>query len=152
MGRASTVERVIAKGQLVALTFMQSDAAASQSSATLTVAEVRDAAATADDQNAADGYVIPWDFEVVGVSVRSSAARTAGTLTVDATIDGTATGLQAVLNATNTQSKGSTQPRASDVGSAGSRVGCVITTDASWAPVTADVVVTVWVIAHLDAV
>lgn len=152
MSRATQIERIIAKGSLLGFNFMQADAAASQSNATLTVAEVRDAAATVDDQNAADGYVIPWEFEVVGISVRSSAARTAGTLTVEAMIDGAATGLTAVLNATDTQSAKGTQVRGSDVGPATGRVGARITTDAAWAPVTADVNVTVWVIVHLEGV
>lgn len=152
MSRATQIERVIAKGSLVPFTFMQSDAAASQTNAALTVAEVRDVAASADDQNAADAYVVPWDFEIVGVSVRSSAARTAGTLTVEPLIDGSATGLTSVLNATDTQSAKATQLRGSDFASAGSRIGCRITTDGTWAPVTADVVVTVWAIVHLEGI
>lgn len=93
--------------------------------------------------------LIPYEFEIVAIDVVSNAARTAGTLTVDATIDGTVTGLQAVLNATNTTRAYGTQPRAADVGSAGSRVGVKLTT-ASWTPVTADIAVTVWVMAHLE--
>lgn len=152
MSRATQMERTIAKGQLVPLTFMQADVAVSQSNATLTVAEVRDVAATTDDQNASEGYVIPWEFEVVGVSVRASAARTAGTLTAEATVDGSGTGLSAALNATTTQSSKSTQPRGSDVGSAGGRVGARLTTDGSWAPITADINVTVWVLVHLEGI
>lgn len=152
MSRATQIDRIIAKGQLVALNFMQADVAASQTNATLTVAEVRDVAATTDDQNAAEGYVIPWEFEIVGISVRASAARSAGTLTVEALIDGNATGLTAVLNATDTQSKASSQLRGSDNGNAGSRVGARITTDGTWAPVTADINVTVWAIVHLEGI
>ncbi|MGQ0669334.1 MAG: hypothetical protein ACT4PO_06640 [Actinomycetota bacterium] len=146
------MERIIAKGQLVPLGFMQSDAAASQTNAALTVAEVRDVAALADDQNAADGYVVPWEFEVVGISVRASAARTAGSLTVEAMIAGAATGLTAVLNATDTQSAYKRQGRGSDKGAKGGLVGARITTDATWAPVTADVEVTVWVLVYLEGI
>lgn len=101
------------------------------------------------DITAITGIPIPWEFEVVGISIESSEARTAGTLTADATIDGTATGLQAVLNATDTTRAVASQGRAKDVGNAGSRVGVKITT-ASWTPVTADIAVTVWVVAHLE--
>lgn len=154
MARATQLERVIAKGQLVPLTFMQSDLAASQTNVALTVAEVRDAAATADDRNACDAYVMPWDFEVVAVSVAvaTADARTAGTATVEPLINGSATGLTAVLNATNTQGAYTAQPRSSDVGVAGGRVGCRVTTDGAWAPATADLAVTVWVLAHLEGI
>ena len=113
--------------------------------------EVRDAAATADDVLAVPGYTLPFDFEIVGVSIRASTARTAGTLTADATIDGTVTGLQAALNATDTTAAYAKQPRESDRGVAGSYVGVKLTT-ASWTPITADIVVTVWVLAYLEGI
>jgi hypothetical protein len=78
---------------------------------------------------------------IVGIAVYSNGARTNGTLTVDATIDGVATGLQAVLDATNTQTHTATQVRNTDAFTAGQRLGVFITTDALWAPVTADIVV-----------
>jgi hypothetical protein len=152
MGRASQIERVIAKGQLIALHFQQADVAASQTNAALTVAEVRDTAATADDQNAVDAYVIPWDFEIIGVSARSSAARSAGTLTVEPLVNATASGMTAALDATTTQSTRTIQNRGADTGVAGDRVACRITTDGTWAPVTADIVVTVWVLVHIEGV
>lgn len=92
---------------------------------------------------------IPWEFEIVAVSVTSSSARTAGTLTADVTIDGTVTGLQAILNATDTTRDYATQPRATDLGAAGSRVGVKLTT-ASWTPVAADIAVDVYVMAHIE--
>lgn len=95
--------------------------------------------------------IMPWDFEIVGISVVSNAARTAGTLTVDATIDGTVTGLQAALDGTNTTRHKNTQVRGSDTGSAGSRVGIKLTTS-SWTPVTADIIATAWVIASLEGI
>jgi Ni,Fe-hydrogenase maturation factor len=92
---------------------------------------------------------IPWEFEVVGVSVTSTEARTAGTLTADVTIDGTVTGLQGILNGTDTTRDYATQPRSTDIGAAGSRVGVKLTT-ASWTPTTADIAVTVYVMAHIE--
>ena len=147
----TAIERIISKGQLIALHFGQADVADSQTAVAMNVVEVRDAAATADDVLAVPGYTLAFDFEIVGISVRSSTARTAGTLTADATIDGTVTGLQAALNATDTTAAYATQPRESDRGVAGSYVGVKLTT-ASWTPITADIVVPVWVLAYLEGI
>ena len=137
---------IIAKGQIIPVVFQQTDVAASQTDAALNVTEVRDAAAAADDFNTCDGIVMPWDFEIVAISVRASTARTAGTLTVEALINTTATGLTAVLDATNTQSKQTRQARGSDRGKAGDLVAARITTTAAWTPIAADIQVVVWVL------
>lgn len=140
------IERIISRGQLVPLTFVQDAVADSQSAVAMNAVEVNAGAALTVTE-----YQLPWDFEVVGISIVSDSARTAGTCTVDATINGTATGLQAVLNATNTTRAYSTQQRGSDTGVAGQRVGVKLTT-ASWTPTTADVAVVVWVIAYLEGI
>ena len=64
-------------------------------------------------------------------------------MTVDATIDGTATGLQAVLDGTNTTFKATTQAKDADAFTAGQLIGVKITTSADWAPTTADIIVMV---------
>jgi hypothetical protein len=147
VSRANQMERIIAKGQLVPLLFSQDAVADSQSAVAMNILETSATTSTL----AVIEYPIPFDFEIVGITVASDEARTAGTLTVDATIDTTATGLQAVLDGTNTLRKSTTQPRGSDVGSAGSRVGVKLTT-ASWTPVTADIAVVVWVLVHLEGI
>lgn len=147
MSRATQVERIIAKGQLVPLTFSQDAVADAQAAVAMNIIETGATSGTLGTQE----YVIPWDFEIVGISVVSDTARTAGTLTVDATIDGTVTGLTAVLNATDTLRDSGTQARGTDAGVAGARVGCKLTTS-SWTPVTADIVVTVWVLVHLEGI
>ena len=134
------IDQVIAKGQLVALPFVQLNAAANQTDAALSVAEV------------SDGYVMPCAGEVVGITVRSNAARTAGTLTVDAKISGTAISNTAVLNATVTNNARTLQPRGSDTFAAGAYIGAQVTTSSDWTPVTADIAVTVWVLLYLDGV
>lgn len=145
MSRASQMERIIAKGQLVPITFSQDAVADAQSAVAMNIIEVAATVLTTTE------YQMPWDFEIVGISVVSDLARTAGTLTVDATINGTVTGLQAALNATDTFRKSTVQPRGADVGVANDRVGVKLTT-ASWTPVTADIVVTVWVLLHLEGI
>ena len=87
---------------------------------------------------------VPIAGSIIGIAVYSNTACTSGTLTADATINGTATGLQAGLNsADDTQTSYSTQAIDADAVTAGQRVGVKVTTDAEWAPTTADVVVTV---------
>lgn len=146
------IDRVISKGQLVHLVFEQADVAASQSAVALATSEVRDTAAGASDQNASVGYCIPFGYELIAISVTSSAARTAGTLTVDATIGGTASGLQAVLNATTTNNAYATVARGTYPGAAGDKVGVKITTASGWTPTTADITVSVWCLQYLDGI
>lgn len=147
MGRATQIERIIAKGQLVSFVFAQDAVADSQSAVAMNIMETTATTSTLPVTE----YVIPWDFEIVGIAIVSSEARTAGTLTVDATIDGTATGLQAALDATNTTRDTGIQPRGADVGSAGQRIGVKLTT-ASWTPVTGDVAVVVYALVHLEGI
>jgi hypothetical protein len=80
---------------------------------------------------------------VIGVVVFSNDARTAGTLSVEPTIDGTPIGLAAVLNGTNTITNTVTQRRGDATFAAGQRIGVKITTDGTWAPITADIDVSV---------
>lgn len=226
MSRATQMERTIAKGQLVPITFTQDKVAAGQSAVAMNLTEVsagrpkvfvadgatagdvtvtgiattdtlvfvgvfatkasiatfadltsefsitatntiNNAAGTSTANNqllvivdrpdqtmdalAVTGIPLPWDFEIVGASISSTEARTAGSIVADVTIDGTVTGLQATLDATNTTRDTSTQPRGTDTAVAGSYVGVKLTT-ASWTPVTADIAVTVWVLMHLDGI
>lgn len=147
MGRATQIERVISKGQIVPLLFSQDAVADSQSAVAMNILETTATTSTLPVTE----YVMPFDFEIVGITISSSEARTAGTLTVDATIDGTVTGLQGILNATDTTRDYATQARGADVGTAGQRVGVKLTT-ASWTPTTADVAVVVYVLLHLEGI
>lgn len=140
------IDRTIAKGQLVPLTFMQDALAANQTDAQLLVAEVASAAA-----NAVDGYVMPFAGEIVAVSGRLSAAATAGTLTLGPTIGGTEkTALTQTV--TTGQSPRGTVIRGTAPFSAGDLIGAEITTDGSWDGTTADLAVTVWVLLYLDGI
>jgi len=116
--------------------FMQSDVAANQTAVALDVLGL----------SGNTEYTMDLAGSVIGISIAGNAARSAGTLTVDVTINGTATGLQAILNETNTTYHYATQVMETDTFSAGNRLGVDITTDGSWAPVTADIVVTVIVL------
>lgn len=144
------ITREIAKGQLVPLMFSQQNVADAQSAVAMNIIE-GEGATEANIVLSVTEYVLPWSFNIVGISLVSNEARTAGTCTVDATINGTATGLQAVLDATNTTRDTGTQPRETDRGVAGDRVGVKLTT-ASWTPTTAHIVVIVWVLLALEGI
>lgn len=116
--------------------FMQSNVAASQSAVALDVLGL----------SGNTEYTMELTGSVVGISIASNASRSAGTLTVDVTINGSVTGLQAVLDGTNAQYHYATQLPETDIFSAGDRLGIDITTDGSWAPTTADIVATVVVL------
>lgn len=130
-----------ARGQLVALPFQQVDVAASQTDAALGI----------DDANVTD-YQMPWGGEVVAVSVRVNDARTAGAADVEPTKNGTALGFQADIDATNTLADYTLNKRENDRFVKGDRIGCNLTTDGSYAPVTGDLVAIVWVLVYLEGI
>lgn len=111
----------------------QDDVTASQSSVAL--GRVGDAVWAAFDGK----WIAPRAGSITGVAVKSNDARTAGTLTVEVTKNGSGTGLTAVLDGTNTTFKATTQAKGSDTFAAGDELGVIITTDGSWAPTTADI-------------
>lgn len=142
------IERITARGQMVALQFHQADVAASQTDVQLSVAAVDNAA---DDQLAVDGYVMPFAGEIVAVSARLSAAGSAGSLTVGATVGGTEK-TDPTLSITTAQSAYDTALRGTAPFAAGDLIGAEITTDGSWNGTTADLTVTVWVLLTLEGI
>lgn len=118
-------------------TWYQDNVAASQSAVVLKL-----------EGNNRTEVVMPVPGSIVGIAVFSNAARSAGTLTVTASVDGVSSGVSAVLNGSNTTTHYTTQRReysAYTVFTAGQRIGVLITTDGSWAPETADIMVNVLV-------
>jgi len=124
----------------LALYFMQSDVAASQTGIAIPVAGAERLSSGAVSNTE---IVMAKPGSITGISIAANAARSGGTLTVDVTINGTVTGLQAILDGTNTQYHYATQARRLDTFSAGDRIGVKITTDGAWAPDTADIMVNV---------
>lgn len=137
------IVRVISKGQLVPLHFAQVDLAVSQTDVQLKVAE---AGATAND---VEGVPMPCDGEVVGISMELSTAATAGSLTVGPTIDGTEVADLTQTYAAAGQSKDALVPRGTARFVKGARIGAEITTNGTFAPITADLFVVVWVMLYL---
>ncbi len=144
MSRATQIERIIAKGQLVPLTFAQDAVAASQSDARLTT----------ETGSAADEYVMPFDYEIIAVAVESSVAAAGDDATVEPVVNGAAgTEPAATLTSagSDTSAYGSVT-RGTVTGVAGDRVGAAVTTTASWSATTADIAVVVWVLVHVEGV
>lgn len=140
------IERIIARGQLVPLTFMQDAVAASQTNVQLPIAEV-----TAGAANACDGYVMPFAGEIVAVSALLTAAATTGTLTVGATIAGTEAA-DPTLSITTATSAYDSCPRGTAQFAAGATIGAEITSGGTWDGTTADLGVTVWVLLYVDGI
>lgn len=140
------IERIISRGQLVALPFMQDALAASQTDVQLVIAEV-----TAGAGNAVDGWVAPFAGEIVAISARLSAAATTGTLTVGPTVNGTEK-TDPTLSITTSQSAYDSAPRGSTQFAAGDLIGAEITTGGTWDGTTADIGVIVWVLLYVDGI
>lgn len=86
-----------------------------------------------------NAFVATTDGSITKVCVYSNAARSAGTLTVEVHVNGSATGLQAQLNGTDTTFAVGSQTSDKDLFVAGDRLDIRITTDGSWSPTTADI-------------
>jgi hypothetical protein len=139
----SAATSMTAPDQLTSFTFMQDAVAASQSDVQLLPAEVASAAG-----NAVDGFVMPFPGQVVAISARLSAAATAGTLTVGATINGTEAA-DPTLSITTAQSAHDKTIRGSAQFAAGDLIGAEITTDGSWDGTSSDLLVVVFVVLDL---
>jgi hypothetical protein len=95
----------------------------------------------ADTPMGADGGTTFYPIRagsITGVFVESTAARTAGTLTVEVYVAGVATGLTAVLDGTNTTFKATTQAKDLDTFTAGQAITLRFQT-VGWTPTTADI-------------
>ena len=115
------------KCNIVSFSFYVADASAQSQSAT--------AMSAAGEATAGDlpQIPVPWDGSIVGLSVQVEAARTAGTLTIRPTINGTATAESITIDDDPTQYNTITWRRGLYSITAGQRVGCTWASDASWA-------------------
>lgn len=132
--------RELAKYQVVPFTFFQANVADSQS-----------AVALKEGTNQVTGITMPFAGEVLAVAANLSAAGTAGTLSVSATVGGTADADTAVAITTQT-AKTTLVPRTKAAFNAGDVLGVKVTTNADWDGTTADLVVTVYVALALDGI
>lgn len=133
-------EQIAARGQIVPFLFCQDAVAASQTDVQLNIVEVASAAALA-----VDGITMPWAGSIVGISVDLSAAATAGSLTVGATIGGTEKAATTQTITTAAAARAVFQQDAVRF-NAGDKLGVEITTAAGWDATTADLAVFVYVL------
>lgn len=85
-------------------------------------------------------WIAPRAGSVTSVSVKSNAARTAGTLIIRVYKNGAQLGaIQAVLDGTNTTFNALTQAKDTSTFVAGDELELTITTDAAWLPITAHI-------------
>lgn len=138
------IERIAAKGQLVAYVFGQDALAASQTNVQLPTA-------IGEGSQAVTGYTMPFPGEIVAISADLSAAATAGSLTVGATIGGTE-GADPTLSITTEVTKTDRAPRGTAKFVAGDILGAEITTSGTWDGITADLAVVVYVLLELDGI
>jgi hypothetical protein len=140
------VDRVIARGQLVPLVFMQDAVAASQTDVQLPIAEVNAGAG-----NAIVGYIMPFSGTIVAISWNLTAAGTTGTFTIGPTVGGTEkTGLTQTVG--TAASGRAVVARDAIPFAAGDEIGAEITTGGTWDGTSADLCVVVWALANLDGI
>jgi uncharacterized protein (DUF1800 family) len=123
----------LAKGQVVALSFAQANVAATQ-----TDVQLKDASGQVE------GLTMPFDGEILAISADLSAAATAGTLAVGATINGTEQAAS-TLSFTTQTARSAKIARAGARFVAGDKLGVEITTSGTWDGTTADLAVVVYV-------
>lgn len=143
------IDRVIAKGQLVPLTFVQDQVAASQTDVQLKLVETYGGSTLSVIDN--EEYVMPFAGEIVAISYALTAAASDGSLTIGPTINGTEQSALAQTVTTATDGSGKVR-RGTIPFAAGQRIGVEITTNGSWNGTSADLVVTVWVLLHLEGI
>ena len=132
------------KGQLVPYVFGQDALAASQ-----TDVQLPTVMAEASQVNA--GYTMPFRGEIVAVAAQLSAAGSAGSLTVGATIGGTEDA-DTTMTITTETNKALVVPRGKAAFAAGAELGCEITTNGAWNGTTADLVAVVYVLHYLEGI
>lgn len=132
------------KGQLVPYVFGQDAVAASQSNVQLPTA-------IGEGSQANAGYTMPFDGEIVAVAVQLSAAGSAGSLTVGATVGGSEDA-GTTMTITTAVNASKVIPRGKATFVAGAELGCEITADASWNGTSADLLAVVYVLHYLEGI
>lgn len=142
-------EEIAVQFPLLPLMFCKAQVPISQSAVAMNTIESR---ATTGTLNITD-IVMPFPGSIVAVSVSGSANFTAGNLTVDVTINGTVTGIQAkipgVFTLPDKRGYGS-QVANKNRFNAGDTLGVKYTSDGSLAPTTNDIIVWVWALNDLS--
>lgn len=122
-----------AGGYKQTLSFYQDDVAAGQSGISL-----------GKNAGTRTGYLMNYPGSIVAIGVHTNGPRSAGTLTVQPAINGVGVaGESAVLGAVDTTYDCNVYNKDAYAFAAGDVISCLIYTDGSWAPTTADITVEV---------
>jgi hypothetical protein len=140
----NTITKDTSKGQLVTYIFAQDAVAASQTDVQLCLPGETTTPLV-------EGYEMAFPGEVIGLSYTLSAAGTAGTFTIGATVNGTEDTDTTVTVGTNTANY-TVIPRGKCVFNASDSLGAEITTNGSWDGTTSDLVVVLYVLHYIDGV
>jgi len=140
------ISKTLGKYQLVPLIFGQDAVAASQTNVQLYAIQ-----AGGPVELAVTGYSMPWAGEIVAVSYDLSAAATAGTLTVGATIGGTEAADPTLSITTGTGGSDSCN-RGKVPFAKGAVIGAEITTDGTWDGTSSDLLAVVWVVLAISGI
>lgn len=140
------ITKTLGKYQLVPLIFGQDAVAASQTNVQLYAMQVGGPV-----ELAVTGYSMPFAGEVVAISYDLSAAATAGTLTIGATIGGTEAADPTLSITTGTGGSDSCN-RGKVPFAKGDVIGAEITTSATWDGTSNDLLVVVWVVLALSGI
>jgi len=133
-------ERIAVTHPLVPLTFVGYDLAASQTGTGIYIVATGPSA-----KIDAQTHVLPWNGCLMAVAIKLSTAKTAGTLSITPTIDGTAVSALTTTVGTATDYTTRVNYNAARF-SAGAKLGVAYTSDASFAPSTMDIAVVVYVV------
>jgi len=136
------IDNKISKGQVVPIVFVQDAVAASQTNVQLTAQ---------DAGVAVDGFSMPFAGEVIGMAVDLSAAASAGSLTAGVSVGGTEVAAT-TQTLTTAAAKTAKFQRGKVPFAAGDKLGVEITTDGTWDGTTADLVVILYVLLHLEGI
>jgi hypothetical protein len=104
-----------------------------------------------EGSQAVDSYVAPFAGEVVAIAGTLSAAGSAGTLTVGATVNGTENASTTQTVTTGTEFRAAIR-RGTARFVAGDNIGAEITSDGDWDATTADLSVQLYVIYELEGI
>lgn len=132
--------RELGKYQVVPFTFFLANVPASQTDVQLKEAT-----------NQVTGITMPFAGQILAITADLSAAATAGTLAIGATVGGTEDA-DTTLAVTTQTTKYLAVPRDKATFVAGDLLGAEITTSGTWDGTTADLVVTVYVALSLDGI
>lgn len=131
-------------GQLVAYNFGQDALAANQTDVQLPVT-------MGEASQAVSGYEAVFNGDVVAVGYSLSAAGSAGTLTIGATLAGTED-TDSTITITTATDGYLRIPRGKMPVTAGQQIGAEITTDGSWNGTSADLSVQVYVLYRMEGI